>query len=148
MLKTMVLLFLAMAVTFSPCWGAPMKSIGKDKVNVRSGPGLGHDVLFQAHLGYPIKVDKRKGEWVHFKDWQGDTGWVHRPLVKNIKTAVVLKDKVNVRRGPGLRHKVVTKVNEGEVYKIFKQRKNWVKIGYYLEGEPIGWIRDDLVWGE
>ena len=146
--KTAVFLFLALAVALSPCWGAPMKSIGKDKVNVRSGPGLKNEVLFQAHLGYPIEVDKRQGDWVHFKDWQGDTGWVYGPMVKNIKTVVVLKDKVNVRKGPGRLHKVVSKVNKGEVYKLFKKKGNWVKIGFYLEGEPIGWIRNDLVWGD
>jgi uncharacterized protein YgiM (DUF1202 family) len=148
MSRTVVFVFLAVALAWSPCWGAPMKSIGKDKVNVRNGPGLTNDVLFQAHLGYPIEVEKRKGDWVYFKDWQGDTGWVYRPLVKNIQTAVVLKDQVNVRKGPGIRYKVVTKVSKGEVYKIFRQKKNWVKIGYYLEGEEIGWIRGDLVWGD
>lgn len=148
MLKTMVFLILALAVALSPCWGAPMKSIGKNKVNVRSGPSLTNDIIFQAHLGYPIEVEKRQGDWVRVKDWQGDTGWVYRPLVKNVQTVVVLKDNVNVRKGPGLRHKVITKVNEGEVYKLFKEKGNWVKIGYYLEGEEIGWIRNDLIWGE
>ncbi len=125
-----------------------MKSIGKAKVNVRSGPGLKHDVLFQVHLGYPLEVEQRKGDWVQFTDWLGNEGWVHRPLLSDIPTAVVLKEQVNVRRGPGLRHRVVTKVEKGEVYKILQHNGNWVKIGYYLEGDAIGWIRDDLVWGE
>ncbi len=131
-----------------PCWGNTMKSIGKEKVNIRNGPGLNNEVLFQAHLGYPLQIEKRKGDWVYFKDWMGNTGWVYRPLLKDIQTAVVLKDNVNVRRGPGLNHRVVTQVNRGEVYKIFQRNSNWVKIGYYLEGEEIGWIRNDLVWGD
>jgi uncharacterized protein YgiM (DUF1202 family) len=60
----------------------------------------------------------------------------------------VLKENVNVRRGPGLRQRVVTKVDKGEVYKIFQRKRNWLKIGYYQEGKEIGWVRNDLVWGE
>jgi uncharacterized protein YgiM (DUF1202 family) len=143
------LLILCLAVV--PAWGKAhgkvMKSIGREKVNVRSGPGLNSDVLFQAHLGYPLQVTERRGDWVRFTDWMGNRGWVYRPLLSDIQTVVVMKENVNVRRGPGLRNPVVTKVDKGEVYKVFGRSGEWVKIGYYMEREEIGWIRGDLVWG-
>ena len=37
--------------------------------------------------------------------------------------------------------------SKGEIYKIFDEKGQWVKVGYYLENEVIGWIREDLVWG-
>jgi uncharacterized protein YgiM (DUF1202 family) len=140
------LIFLFLAAV--PCWATTMKSIGKEKVNIRSGPSLKNEVLFQAHLGYPLEILERKGDWVRFQDWMGNTGWIYRPLLSDIPTAVVLKEKVNVRQGPGLRHRVVTTVDKGEVYKIFSRNGNWVKIGYYLEDEQIGWVRSDMVWGD
>ncbi|MEW6386430.1 MAG: SH3 domain-containing protein [Thermodesulfobacteriota bacterium] len=125
-----------------------MKSIGQNKVNIRQAPSLKADIAFQAHLGYPVEVEKKKDQWVLIKDWQGNTGWVYRPLVADIRTAVVLEENVNVRSGPGLKHRVVMQADRGQVYKIFAQEGKWVQIGYYLEGEKIGWIRQDLVWGE
>jgi SH3-like domain-containing protein len=131
-----------------PAWGSIMKSIGKDRVNVRSKPNLKSDVEFQAYLGYPIQVEKQKDNWVYFTDWKNKSGWVYRPLVSNIKTAVILVDDANIRKGPSLRTPVVTKASQGEIYKIFAEKGNWVKIGYYLENEEVGWVRDDLVWGD
>jgi uncharacterized protein YgiM (DUF1202 family) len=54
----------------------------------------------------------------------------------------------NIRKGPSLRKPVVKQAAKGEIYKIFNEKGEWVKVGYYLENEVIGWIRQDLVWGE
>ena len=131
-----------------PLWGSTA-SIDKDKVNVRSTPSLKADVLFQAHLGYPVELKKTQGEWVQIEDWQGNVGWVYKPLInQKIHTAVVVPDKVNVRKGPSLKYPVVAKAESGEVYKVFKKKNGWVQVGYYLENQKVGWIRKDMVWGE
>jgi SH3-like domain-containing protein len=146
MRKAAAFLAAAMAVS-APSWGGSMKSIGKDAVNVRKGPSLDSEVLYETHLGYPIQIDKTQGDWVRFKDWQGTLGWVHKPLVSDIKTAVVIGDDVNVRKGPGAEQDVVKKIAKGEVYKIVARKGDWVKIAYYVEGDEIGWVRKDMVWG-
>ena len=128
---------------------ASTASIGQDKVNVRTSPNLKAEILFQAHLGYPVELAGTKGEWVKIKDWQDKVGWVYRPLInKRIQTAVVLPELGNIRKGPGLKYPVVTQVKNGEVYKVFQEQNGWVKIGYYMEDQVLGWIRNDLVWGE
>ena len=136
-------LFLACPVSAST-----MQSIGKDRVNVRSKPNLGSDVLFQAYLGYPIEIEKQQNSWVYFTDWKGNSGWVHKPLVSKTQTAVILVENANIRKGPSLRKPIVMKASQGEIYKIFGEKGNWVKIGYYLEDEVVGWVRQDLVWGD
>lgn len=131
-----------------PVWGSTA-SIGKDKVNVRNAPNLKADVLFQAHLGYPVEVEKTQGKWVQIKDWQDNVGWVYRPLInQKINTAVILPDSVNIRKGPGLKYRVVGQAECGEVYKVFARKNGWVRVGYYLDNQQLGWIRNDLVWGE
>jgi uncharacterized protein YgiM (DUF1202 family) len=145
--------FLCLAVAWSmllavPALASTMKSIGKDRVNVRSQPSLGSEVVFQAFLGYPIQVEKQKDSWVYCTDWKDNAGWVYKPLVSSTQTAVVLVENANIRKGPSLRRPVVMQASKGEIYKIFAEKGNWVQIGYYLENEKIGWIRDDLVWGE
>jgi SH3-like domain-containing protein len=137
-----------MIVMVGPVWASTMRSIGKDKVNVRAQPSLNAEVVFQASLGYPIEVERQKNNWVYFTDWKNNTGWVYKPLVSRTQTAVILVDEANVRKGPSLRRPVVMQATKGEIYKIFGEKGNWVKIGYYLENEEIGWVRQDLVWGD
>jgi SH3-like domain-containing protein len=131
-----------------PAWASTMKSIGKDRVNVRAKPSLHAPVLFQAYLGYPIEIEKQKKNWVYFTDWKNNSGWVYKPLISNTKTAVILAENVNIRKGPSVRRPVVMKASQGEIFKVFGEKGKWVKIGYYLENEVVGWVRQDLVWGE
>jgi len=131
-----------------PAWGSSMKSIGKDRVNIRSRPNLNSKVLFQGYLGNPIEVEKQQDNWLYVTDSENDSGWIYKPLVSDIKTAVILVDNANIRKGSSLRTPVVKTASKGEIYKIFGEEGDWVNIGYYVENEKIGWIRDDLVWGE
>jgi SH3-like domain-containing protein len=146
-MRTAAVLFAAMMAVSLPGWGASMKSIGKDAVNVRKTPSREGEVLYETHLGYPIEIDKTQGDWVRVKDWQGTLGWVHKPLVSDIRTGVVVGEDVNVRKGPGAEHDVVKKIAKGEVYKIVGRKGEWVKIAYYVEGDEIGWVRKDMLWG-
>jgi len=131
-----------------PVCAATMQSIGKDQVNVRSNPDLNSEVLFELFLGYPIQVEKQQNNWVYFTDWKNQAGWVFKPLVSKTQTAVILADTANIREGPSLRKAVVRKASKGDIYKIFGEKDDWVQVGFYLENEKIGWIRDDLIWGE
>jgi SH3-like domain-containing protein len=124
------------------------KSIGKDQVNIRSGPGLKYKVLFLASTGYPVEILKKKQNWVQIKDWEGYTGWVNGLMLSDIRTAVVLPERANVRSNPSLRSEVVEQVEKGDIFKVIDMKKNWIRIGYYYGEEPVGWIRQDLVFGD
>jgi SH3-like domain-containing protein len=105
-------------------------------------------VLFQASLGYPIEIEKQQNNWVYIHDWKNNSGWVYKPLVSGTQTAVILVDHANIRKGPDLKMPVVTAGSLGEIYRIFAEKGKWVKIGYYLENEAVGWVREDMVWGD
>ncbi len=130
-----------------PALASTMGSIGKDRVNVRSKPDLKSGVLFQASLGYPVKIEKQQDNWVFFTDWKHQAGWVNKGMISKTRTAVVM-DKTNIRKGPSLNQPVVTTASQGDIYKIFGEKGNWVKVGYYLDNEVVGWVRQDLVWGD
>jgi len=144
---------LGLAMASVILWAGPglastMQSIGKNQVNVRSKPNMTSEVMFQASLGYPIQIEKPRKNWVYVTDWQKHTGWVYKPLVSKTQTAVVLVEDANIRKGPSLRKPVVMQASKGEIYKVFGEQGKWVKVGYYLENEVIGWVRQDLVWGD
>ena len=50
-------------------------------VNIRSGPGTQHDIVFKAERGVPFRVLERQGDWVHIQSADGDKGWIHKKLV-------------------------------------------------------------------
>ena len=52
-----------------------------DMVNIRSGPGTQHDIVFKAERGVPFRVLKRQGDWVRIQSADGDKGWIHKKLV-------------------------------------------------------------------
>lgn len=124
------------------------KSIGKDQVNIREQPNLNSPILFTAPLGYPIEIKKESGKWIYLNDWQNNNGWVYKSLVSDIDTAVILVDKANIRSTASLNASVVTTAKLGEIYSILAKDNNWVKLGYYESGTTVGWIRDDLIFGE
>jgi SH3-like domain-containing protein len=148
MRKIICLTVVSVLLLVSSVLASNMKSIGRDRVNVRSKPNLNSEVVFEASLGYPIQIEKQKNNWVYFTDWKNNTGWVYKPLISRTQTALIMVEDANIRKGPSLRRPVVKQASKGEIYKIFDEKGEWVKVGYYLENEVIGWIRQDLVWGE
>ena len=148
MRKIICLTVVSVVLLVSSVLASNMQSIGKDRVNVRSKPNINSEVVFEASLGYPIQIEKQQNNWVYFTDWKNNTGWVYKPLVSRTQTALIMVEDANIRKGPSLRRPVVKQASKGEIYKIFDEKGEWVKVGYYLENEVIGWIRQDLVWGE
>jgi SH3-like domain-containing protein len=148
MRKFFCLAVASVVLSVGPVLASNMQSIGKDLVNVRSKPDLNSEIVFQASLGYPLQIEKQKSNWLYCTDWKNRAGWVYKPLVGKTQTAVILVEEANIRKGPSLRRPVVMQADKGEIYKIFGEKGEWVKIGYYLENEVIGWIRQDMVWGD
>jgi uncharacterized protein YgiM (DUF1202 family) len=148
MRKIFCLVVASVVLSVSPLLASSMQSISKDLVNVRSKPALNSEVVFQASLGYPVQIEKQKSNWVYCTDYKSQTGWVYKPLLSKTQTAVILVEEANIRKGPSLSKPVVLQASKGEIYKIFDEKGQWVKVGYFLENEVIGWIREDMVWGD
>jgi SH3-like domain-containing protein len=124
------------------------KSIGRDQVNIRSAPNTNSSIVFTAPLGYPIKIEKEANNWSFFHDWQNNTGWVYKPLVSDTETAVILVEMANIRGKASINSQVVATAKLGEIYTILAKNGNWVKLGYYHGDSEVGWIRNDLIFGE
>jgi SH3-like domain-containing protein len=125
-----------------------MKSVAKDNVNVRRGPGQNHEIFYKAPLGYPVKVDRTQGDWMLCRDWEGDSGWIKRALLGRLKTVVILGSKINLRQGPGVSQPIAEKTERGRIYRVLRSRDGWHQLGYFDSKEVAGWARADLVWGQ
>ena len=119
-------------------------SVSSKIANIRSGPGTGYDILWKVESYYPILVLKKSGSWINFRDFEGDEAWIHESLVDKQPTVITIKDKCNVRIGPGMDHEVIFSVEKGIPFLILDRQKNWIQIKH-TDGDR-GWIHKSLVW--
>lgn len=117
------------------------------RANLRQGPGLNYDKIWEVFRYMPFQQLGKKGEWLRVKDMDGDIYWVHKSLTtKSFKCAVIKKDATNFRSGPGTKYKKV-KGMPGEKYfsmKVLKIKDNWVQV-VDAWGDKA-WVYRPLVW--
>lgn len=131
--------------TLSSAMAQSMVSVKGNTLNMRSGPGTQHDVLWELKKGYPMEVVRRQGQWLQVKDFEGDSGWVARSLTSRTPHHIVKRTTANVRSGPGTQYRIVGKASYGEVVRTQEKRGRWVKVE--RQGAPSGWISKGLLWG-
>jgi SH3-like domain-containing protein len=61
--------------------GLPAVVVERPTVNVRSGPGTEHAVVFTAEQGVCFRVLDEAGDWLAVQHEDGDQGWLHESLV-------------------------------------------------------------------
>lgn len=49
--------------------------------NVRSGSGIGHEILFRANQGVVFRVLEEKSDWLKVEHASGKKGWIYEDLV-------------------------------------------------------------------
>ncbi|MBN2333066.1 MAG: SH3 domain-containing protein [Deltaproteobacteria bacterium] len=119
-------------------------SVTVPKANIRSGPGSEYDIIWQVGYYYPLQVVKKSGSWCQFSDYEGDTGWINRQLISSTPTVITVKDKCNIRSGPGTGNQVVFTADRGVAFKIIAKKDTWIKV-QHPDGD-LGWIYQSLVW--
>ncbi len=112
--------------------------------NIRSGPGLKYDLIWKVDKFFPIKIIKKSGNWYNFSDFESETGWIYKNNLKKIKTIITLKEKCNIRSGPGIKNKIIFTAEKGVAFKVIKIKEDWLNI-LHADGD-IGWIHKSIVW--
>lgn len=112
--------------------------------NVRSGPGIDNDVVWQLERYHPLLVLEKKSEWVKFKDFEGDVAWIHGSLLDHTESVISIKENCNVRKGPGTNYPIVFTVERGVPFKVLSKKEKWIEIEH-VDGDK-GWIYSSLVW--
>lgn len=148
--RILIPVFLLFAVFITPLlWASAANAlcINKKKANLRQGPGLNYEKLWEVFRYMPFQQLGKKGEWLRVKDMDGDIYWVHRRLTtKAFKCAVIKKNNTNLRTGPGTHFKKVKRI-QGKKYfslKVLKIKNNWVQV-VDAWGDQA-WIYRPLVW--
>ncbi|MBW2171386.1 MAG: SH3 domain-containing protein [Deltaproteobacteria bacterium] len=121
-------------------------SVAVDKGNVRSGPGKNYEVLWSVGKYFPVDIVKTSGDWRKIRDYEGDVGWIHHSLLKEIPAVIVKGSLVNIREGPGTDAKVLFQAESGVSFKVVEKKGKWLRVKH-ADGDT-GWIHDSLIWGD
>ena len=143
-MKRIAILIIFLLLTGTAAAAEQRLAVNSATANIRSGPGTQYDVLWQVERYYPILVINKSDSWYQFKDFEDDTGWVHKSLVEDIEAVITKKDLCNVRSGPGTSEKILFTVNRGVPFKVLEHKGHWLHIEH-ADGDQ-GWIYDSLVW--
>ena len=121
--------------------------VNASEANLRSGPGTRYEKTWEVFKYMPFKRLKRKGNWYKVKDIDGDVHWIYKSLVTSrFKCAVVRKENVNIRTGPGQRYSKTydSPVVKYDSFRVIKRKGSWVKVADEYGSE--GWIYSKLLW--
>jgi SH3-like domain-containing protein len=146
LMKKILLLTVLVVVLSVGMASAERLSVAVDKANVRSGPGTNHEVLWSVGKYYPVEIVKVSGEWRQVRDFEGDVGWIHESLLKEIPAVIVKGNLVNIREGPATSFKVLFQAESGVSLKVLEKKDQWLRVEHG-DGD-IGWIHSSLVWGD
>ncbi|MFT5699463.1 MAG: SH3-like domain-containing protein [Desulforhopalus sp.] len=129
---------------------AEMISVKGDKINLRKGAGTKYSILWEYGNGYPLKIVKKKGNWIKVQDFEKDSGWIHKSLL-NYDPHVIVKvnrnndSKINIRKRPGTSEEIVGKAQYGVVFKTLNRKSGWTNVEH--ESGLKGWVKESLLWG-
>jgi len=119
-------------------------TVAVDVANIRSGPGTKFDILWKIGKYHPLNAIEKSGSWHHFRDFEGDEGWIHKSLINKTPAIITIQEKCNIRSGPGTGFKILFAVDKGIPFKVIKRKGNWIHIRH-ADGDQ-GWIHKSLVW--
>jgi SH3-like domain-containing protein len=112
--------------------------------NIRSGPGKNYDILWSVEKYHPLDVFQKSGQWYHFRDFEGDEGWINKTLLGNFPSIITKTENCNIRSGPDTNFEILFEVEKGIPFKVLERKGSWIHI-QHADGDK-GWIHESLVW--
>lgn len=142
--KVFVAVMLLFWVAAEQAMAQERMSVRTDTANIRSGPSLKEQTLWQVEKFYPLVVVEKKGEWRRVKDFEGDQGWIHSSMLDTSATVIVKSDQCNLRSGPGKQYDIAFTVEKGIPFKVVQTKGDWLEV-QHADGDR-GWLFKSLVW--
>jgi uncharacterized protein YraI len=122
-------------------------------VPLRAGPGTNHPVITTLPKGIKINVVGKEGSWLKVESKHGDKpGYIEERFARLETTAKTPAPKtatptsvagayrtvkdVDLREGPGTKHKVVTKLPAGLKVNVVRAEGDWLRVESKKGGKP------------
>lgn len=134
---------------FSPAI-AETASIQGDQTPLRQRPDKTSTVLWELNNGFPIEIIKKQGDWLNIRDFENDSGWVHKSRISSKHHVIVKANRneeqaINIRSAPSTNSTTIGNAFYGVVFTLIEKKDGWIKVKH--DSDLTGWIKADLLWG-
>jgi SH3-like domain-containing protein len=120
-------------------------SLGADKVNFRTGPGVRHPVAWVfERKGLPVLVTAEFDYWRKVRDQDGTEGWVHKSLLSGRRYAVIIGQERALRSEPRAEAPVVLRAEPGVIGRLLACNGAWCRMEI---AEATGWLPRQHIFG-
>lgn len=142
----LTLLFLGEGIS----WAAPKKTVPRfvslrsGEVNLRTGPGKQHPidwVLTRKDL--PVEITATYNLWYKIRTHEEIVGWVHKRMVRERSTVMVLKPQI-LRAKDQEESDPVAHIHAHVIGALKKCEGAWCKV--LIKGHK-GWLKKQTLWG-
>jgi SH3-like domain-containing protein len=124
-------------------------SIKPDRVNVRGGPSLTHEVAWVfTRAGLPVEITAESENWRRIRDWEGSEGWVYHSMLSGRRTALVKAKKkdelVPLHARPEAGAEVMARLQSGVLGTVRYCTGKWCRI---VGAGFDGYVAQERLWG-
>ncbi|MBB6445913.1 N-acetylmuramoyl-L-alanine amidase [Bacillus benzoevorans] len=133
-------------------------TVETDDLNVRSGPGMHHDIVTTLAKGKKYPFIQREKDWIQIQLPDEKKGWVADFLVTvnpaddgsekkfTHTTLSILHNGTNIRQSPSTQAMIVERSNEGDTYEAVQLKDSWyqIKLSNGESGYVASWIVSEI----
>ena len=121
-------------------------SLKSNESNLRVGPSKNYPITIKyIKNNFPLKIIEEYKDWRKVIDFQDNTGWIHKSLIKGERNGIIIspnKKKVNIYNT--VSGVIVGDVTNGSLVQITKCKLYWCQI---KKNNYKGWVEKKFIWG-
>ena len=121
-------------------------SLKSNDSNLRVGPSKNYPISIKYVISnFPIKIIDEYKDWRKIIDFENNTGWIHKSLIKGERNGIINSpNKKNVAVFNTFNGKQIGEVTHGSIINLSKCKLNWCLI---VNKNNSGWIEKRYIWG-
>ena len=121
-------------------------SLKSNESNIRIGPSLNYPIKIRYVVkDFPLKIIDEYEDWRKVSDFQKNTGWIHKSLIKGERTGIInSKNYKEIQVFNSVPGKIIGIIRINSLVFINKCKLNWCLIS---KDNHKGWVNKENIWG-
>ena len=121
-------------------------SLKSDESNLRIGPSKNYPIVLIYNVAnFPIKIVDEYQDWRKIIDFESNSGWVHKSLIKAERYGIIKNQNYKtVKIYNSIENKIIGEIDRGSIVLISKCKIDKCKI---IKSNYSGWIKKEDIWG-
>ena len=121
-------------------------SLKSNDSNIRVGPSKNYPIVIKyITTNFPLKVIDEYDDWRKILDFQNNTGWIHKSLIKGDRYGIIISTKINnAKLFNAVGGKNIGEISNGSIVNLSKCKPKWCLV---IKNNYKGWVNKKYLWG-